>query len=746
MPFDRTTQLRPAQALRGAAAASVASPWRRYTTTSIGVVLGFMLAARLLPHGAPLGILVRGAVLGGINALVALSIVLVFKANRAINFAAASFGSVAAVTAIEFHVQLGVSYVLSMLVGISIAAALGALLEMSILRRFANAPRLIFAVVTIGLATVLDGVSLIIPVEWSGTKSASFDVPWHFQFRIYPVLFSANFVVAIVVVPVVLLALTWFLRFSSYGVAIRAAADNGDRARLLGLPVNRLSTIVWTITGVLSALAVLLRIPILGFLSFGSVSENGPELLLQTLAAVVLAGYTNMTVAVIASIGVGIGSELAAWSFHDATAVDVVLFGIVLVSLVMQRNKLTRAADSGISSWQNVKPVRPMPAELAHLRPVRLTSHGLRVAILVFGLTLPLWLSPANTQLSSLILIYGMVAASLVVLTGFAGQVSIGQVAFMGFGGAVMSVLINRAHWDPLIALFAGAVVAAIIAVLIGIPALRIPGQMQLAVVTLAFAVASASYFFVQRYFPWFISEGSIDRPHLFGRIATDSDAQFYYVTLFALAATLAAVRGFRQTAAGRATIAGQDNRLATQSFAINTTRINLVAFAFSGAIAGLAGGLFTLQQLGFNPASFTAENGLNFFTMVVIGGLGSIPGAVLGAIYVYGAQYLLPPGWAIIASGAGLLVVLMFLPGGIGEAIYRVRDYGLRQLANRRGIYVPSLVADVLVDDAAKAKEQEVSDVLPELEAAVAPGSTAPPPPAEPAMSGRRMATEGSR
>jgi branched-chain amino acid transport system permease protein len=146
--------------------------------------------------------------------------------------------------------------------------------------------------------------------------------------------------------------------------------------------------------------------------------------------------------------------------------------------------------------------------------------------------------------------------------------------------------------------------------------------------------------------------------------------------------------------------IAGQDNRLATQSFAINTTRVNLVAFAISGGIAGLAGGLFTMQQVGFNPASFDAENGILFFTMVVIGGLGSIPGAVLGSIYVYGAQYLLPPGWQFVASGAGLLLLLMVLPGGLGEGIYRIRDAWLRQIAARRNIYVPSLVADVRVED----------------------------------------------
>jgi branched-chain amino acid transport system permease protein len=157
----------------------------------------------------------------------------------------------------------------------------------------------------------------------------------------------------------------------------------------------------------------------------------------------------------------------------------------------------------------------------------------------------------------------------------------------------------------------------------------------------------------------------------------------------------ITAVRTLRRTHAGRALLAGKENRLAAQAFAIDTTRANLTAFATSGMIAGLAGGLFVIQQQAFNAGAFNAEQGLQFFTMVVIGGLGSVLGAVLGAIYVYGAQYLLSPGWSILATGAGVVVLLMFLPGGLGDVVFRTRDFALRHLAARRGLHVPSLVAD---------------------------------------------------
>ena len=667
----------------------------RVTAGAASLFVVWVVLNAVLAHGAPAGVLLAGVVFGLINSLVAVAIVLVYRANRVVNFAAAEFGSVAAVVAIELHIQEHVNYFVSIAAGVVLAAVIAAVLEVTVIRRFGNAPRLIVAVVTIGLAQVLNGLSVVIPLEWNHARNAgTFTTPFHTHFRVFPVVFNANHVVALVVVPVVLGILAWFLRYTNYGVAIRAAADNTDRARLLAVPVSRLSTIIWTTTGVLSALAVLLRVPVLGFSSFTSVSSGGLPLLLMTLTAAVIGGMTSLPVTVAAAVGLGIVDQLGAWTFRSSTYVDAALLAVILAVLLLRRDRLSRAADSGIATWHAVRPVRPVPAELADLPVVRRGRRAFGLVVLAVGLGLPYVLTPAHTQLAALILIYGIVACSLAVLTGWAGHISLGQVAFMGFGGATTGVLITRHGADLFLALAAGAVVAAAIAVIIGLPALRISGPF-LAVVTIAFAVTSADYFLVPKYFPWFAPSGLVPRLSLFGRIAIDSDRQMYYLCLIALAVVLTAVRGLRSSHAGRAMIAGKENRLAAQAFAIDTTRTNLVAFALSGAIAGFAGGLFVIHQQAYNFTSFNAEQGLVFFTMVVIGGLGSLPGAVLGAVYVYGAQYLLPAGWSVIATGAGIVVLLMFLPGGLGELVYRVRDSILRLIATRRGLVVPSLLAD---------------------------------------------------
>ena len=701
-----TQQTSSAPSVRRPVRALLASPARRWAVSSVGALALWGVLAQVLPHGAPAGIILVGVVFGAINSLVAVSIVLVYRANRVVNFAAAEFGSVAAVIAIELHIQEHINYFAAILAGIALAAVAGAVVEVMILRRFTEAPRLIVAVVTIGLAQILSGLSVVIPIEWShGGNAGTFTTPFTLRIRIFPVLFNGNHALAVVVVPIVLAALVWFLRYTNYGVAVRAAADNSDRARLLAVPVGRLSTVIWTITGVLSATAVLLRVPILGFSSYSSVSSGGLPLLLMTLTAAVIGGMTNLPVTVVAAVGLGIADQLSAWTFRNSTYVDAALLGVVLLVLITRRDKLTRAADTGIATWQAIRPVRDIPPELAGLPAIRVGRAAFRLALIVLALVVPRLLSPARTQLAALILIYGVVACSLVVLTGWAGHISLGQVAFMGVGAATTATLVTRHGADLILAVAAGALVAGLCAVVIGIPALRVSGPF-LAVVTLAFAVTSADYFLVPKYFPWFAGSGLIPQFSLFGRIALTSDRDLYYLCLVVLAMVLTGVRGLRRAHAGRAMIAGKENRLAAQSFAIDTTRLNLVAFGVSGAIAGLGGGLFVVHQRAFNFHSFGAEQGLQFFTMVVIGGLGSIPGAVLGAMYVYGVQYLLPSGWAIFATGAGIVALLMFLPGGLGELVFRARDRILRIVADRHRLVVPSLNADANV-----ATEVQMSD-----------------------------------
>jgi branched-chain amino acid transport system permease protein len=249
-------------------------------------------------------------------------------------------------------------------------------------------------------------------------------------------------------------------------------------------------------------------------------------------------------------------------------------------------------------------------------------------------------------------------------------------------------------HLDLLLALLVSAVVGGVVAVAVGLPALRVRG-LYLAVTTFGFALAATSYFLNRRFFSW-IPNTRIERPPLFGRISLDSPDRIYYLTLAALLVVLVAVQGVRHSRTGRVLIAMRENERATQAFGVSAVRAKLTAFALSGAIAAFAGCLFVHHQQAFGVGPYDPGENLNVFTMVVIGGVGSVPGALLGSLYLWGTKWFLPIDWQFFASGIGVLFVLLVLPGGLGGLLYRVRDLWLRSVARRNDVIVPSLVADV--------------------------------------------------
>lgn len=695
----------------------------RCAVAAIGTLLLWAATAALTPKGLPAGIVLQGAVVGSLYALTAIGIVLIYRANKVVNFAQAEFGSVAAVLAIIFVLQWGMNYFLAVFLGLVISMVMGAGVEMLVIRRFRKAPRLILAVVTIGLAQILAGIALLLPLLISGASARRFETPFSFQREVAPVFFNGNHLVAVAAAFVLMGALGFFLQRTSYGIGIRAAAENGDRAWLLGIPVARLSTVCWAIAGLLSATAAILRVPLVGFASFNSVSGAGSALLLRTLAAAVIARMQSIPRAVAAAIALGVFQEGATWNAPRTTVVDAMLVLIILVALFVQRDFLSRIGETGISTWRAIKEVRPVPAELRHLPEVRIPSMVIKGALLAFALSVPLWASAAREQLAGLVLIYSIVAVSMLILTGWAGHISLGQFALVGFGGATTALLYGRHGWDYLLAVPAGMVVASLVALVIGLPSLRIRGPF-LAVTTLGFAVTSSTYFLEDRYFPWFVQD-RIRRPVLWNRLPIREEWQVYYLALAGLLLVIFAVRRLRASHMGRALIAVRDNELAAEAVRLDATRLKLTAFLISGAIAGFAGSLYVVSQQGVATDAFAPEVSLRLFSMVVIGGLGSMPGAILGAVYIRGAEFFLPPGWTLIASGAGILLLLMFVPEGLGGLVYRVRDAYLRRVARRRDLVVPSLLADVRREEQ---QDAAIAVLHGDPPPPAAPGETAPP------------------
>jgi len=660
----------------------------RWAGYALGTVVAWRIADAALPNGLPFGLVLLGVVLGSLTALTAMGLVLIYRASRVINFAQAEFGGLAAAVAVILVAGVGLPYGLALPLGFLAALLTGVVVHEVVVRRFFTAPRLILTVATIGVAEVVGSGQIALPTFFTQLKPlTTFHSGLPVTFTVGPIVYNGDHVIALVTVPVVLAGLAWFFRRSDTGIAVRAAAESSDRALLLGIPVRRLSLLAWVVAAGLSGIGAMLSAPILG----PQVGQpGGPLELLAPLTAAVIARMESLPVAVLASLGIGVFQQGMFWNYPRSSYVDVGLFVVVLLALLLQRRRLSRSDDSGLGDHVAVREVRPVPEVLARLRAVRVTRGTAWIVLAAVLIGVPQALSVSHVTLLAYVAIYGVIAVSLVVLTGWSGQISLGQFAFVGVGAATTASLLVHAHADLFLALLASAAAGAITAALVGIPALRIRGLF-LAVTTLAFGVPVSTYLLNSAYFPA-LTPSSFTRPTLLERFDLNSPLPFYYLCLAVTAFTVWLARNFRHSRAGRVVVAVRDNERGAESYGIEPMRAKLTAFALSGALAGVAGGLYVVGLRGVPFSGFSPESSLVVFTMVVIGGASSLPGALLGAVYVQGVQYFLTGALQLFATGAGLLVLLLVIPGGLGQLLFDGRDAALRWLARRKGLSVPSL------------------------------------------------------
>jgi branched-chain amino acid transport system permease protein len=642
----------------------------------------------------PPEIVLLGLVFGSLNGLSALGLVMIYRTNRVINFAQAEIGGVAAVLAAELILVRNWPVLPSFAIALITAMLAAFLVERCVVRAFFNAPRLVLTVATIGVAQILAAIQLLMPTWFGVPLSALYNVPAPIpgSFTVGVVSFDGAPILALAVSPLLAAGLFVFLRSTMLGAAVRAAAQDSARARSLGIPVKRLSTLVWVLSGTVTGFAAILLAHVEGF-AFGQLP--GPGMLLRILAPAAIARFENLGVTFVAALVAGVADQGIFFLTGSSSTVDITLFCVIVVALLVRGSVRGRRGDSDRSAFAMLREVRPIPARLRAWPEIRALRWGPGIALGVALLVLPLLLHSSQVEEAQTFLIDAMVGLSLVVLSGFAGQVSLGQWAFAGVGAfaAARFYLAMQGHavlQDFFVALVFAGIVGAAICMLVALPALRIGGYM-LAVVTLGFAVAADSSLFelgVVKLPPF------IDRPEIFGRFNGFDDRVYYYVCLAVFALCFTAVANFRRSRRGRLLVAMRDNEPGAAAFGHSPLRVRLAAFALSGFVAALAGGLFAFQinALGAGAGAskaFLPEVSISLFAIVVFGGLGSPVGATLGAAVILGIQSIANDlnlsGLDLFASGIGILLLLYMAPGGIGQVVYDARDAVVRALVRRR-------------------------------------------------------------
>jgi branched-chain amino acid transport system permease protein len=681
--------------------------------TDAGVLAALAVAAvavpLVLPNRPPGGVYALGLVAGAGLALQAAGLILVYRSNRFVNFAQVAFGAVAATTFTTMvHARpliratqavcppclervtpavRNANYALSFAAAVAVAGGLAWLSSRLVFRRFAQAPRLVLTVASIFLMQLLSAVDDAVPRllasrsqrEAALAVRAPAPLPFDVRLRIGGVVLHAGDMLLVVAAGAALAGLSVWLRRSGRGTAIRAASERPERAETLGVDVGGLDGRVWLLAGLLSGVAGVLTATTVGSGS-GLGGVTPVALVVRILAVAVIARMTSLTIAGAAAVVLGIVDQAAALSFNTTDVLDAALLVVVAVVLLVQRERRTRADDDPSGTWRATREQRPIPAVLRDLPAVRAARRRAAGAVAVVMLGLPWALSSSQTGVASVVLLEAVAGLSLLVLTGWAGQVSLGQFAFAAVGA--WAAASSRLPFPLAVVVGGGA--GAAVAVAVGVPALRLRG-LHLAITTLAFALATSAFLLNPRYLGRTLP-ASLDRPF-------DSRGS-YYLALAALTAAVASVVSMRRSRTARALIAARDNPAAAQSFGIDVTTARLGAFAVSGFLAAAAGALIAFEEGGVRALAFTPERSLRLFAFAVIGGLGSVAGPLLGFGYdlvlsLFSASPLLVG----LSTGAGGLALLLLLPGGLSQLFTTLRDAWLRRVARRHRIDVPGLL-----------------------------------------------------
>ena len=639
-------------------------------------------------------ILFDGLIQGLVYSLVAFGLLLIYRATGVINFAHGQIGAFGGYIMALLQIRYNVAYGLSLPIALICGVVLGVAAEL-VLRRLFTQPRLLLFVATLGLTQVIQLLQLRLPIPDEQATNVSFPVLISGSWKVAGVNVTGPQLTVLLFVPALMLFLGWLFHRSAFGMNVRATADNFPAARLAGIGVRSVSTKVWALAGLLAALSALLIAP----LQSGSIAsvQNalGPKMLLLSLVAAMVGRMKSFTWTLVGGLLAGVVDRfLITWSLSGdlpAGSNIAVLFVVIIVVLFT----VGRSASMKDEAWQLTSKVRAARVELTKhplYRGLTFAGFGLIAAL---ALVLPSQVDKASDMLKfSSVPVYLIIALSVTVVTGWGGQLSLGQFGFVALGSYLTIYYANDLPY--LVALPIGITWGVLAAVIVGIPALRVKG-LYLAVVTLGFGLAIRSWFVVgEKFAPGGggSAQLNVDRNKGFRLIfwtvkGKNFDGVYYFALLMALLAIVLVWR-IRRTGIGRSIIATRDNETASSAYTVAPNRAKLLAFAVSGGLAALAGGLLPLvarnAQFKVDGLLFDFDESLRIVSVAVVGGIGSITGALLGTLLIIAVPLFFDGTKQVelFASGFGMLIVLLYFPSGLISIVHAGRDNLLNWIARR--------------------------------------------------------------
>jgi branched-chain amino acid transport system permease protein len=629
---------------------------------------------------------------GALIAGVAIALVLFYRGSGVINIAT---GAIAMITGYTFWAlktgqfgrEFGTGFAL--VVSLLVAIAQGLIMEFAAFRPLRAAPPLAKLIASLGFFLFAQaGVLLAFGPD---DRSEPAILPQG-SVEIFGAPVGVDQLILAGAVIAVAVGLTAVYRWTGFGIRTRAAAENEVSAMYIGLRPQTLSLVNTVAASVIAGMLGVLAAPLVTLNS-----TTFPLLVVPALAAALFARFTSFGIA--CGIGLLLGalqnviyylSTLSWFPTSNGTAIggvnDLVVFLLIVLAMFWMGGKLPGRGDH----VEQRLPEVPKAQNIGRWTLIAITVGVLALTVFPYGLRQALMTS----------LIGVVLALSLVVITGFVGQVSVVQLALSGGCGFVMSHLAAKAGIGfPFAPIIAVAFTTAL-GVAIAVGALRVRG-VQLAVVTLAAAVAMASFWFINPDIGAGLSGAPIDQPSIFG-INLGNDAGFRgldgqrpspilgYGILILTTLSCLFVANLRRSGLGQRMLAVRSNERAAAAVGINVARVKIAAFGMSSALAGLAGAMYAYNFGAVSAIRFSAVTAFTVIAFAYVGGITMVSGALIAGIFAtsglgdYAAQKWIGVSgvWLLLFGGWAVLSNVVFMPEGIAGGL---RTRILARRARRR-------------------------------------------------------------
>lgn len=561
---------------------------------------------------------ILGVGVGALYVLVALGIVIIHRGSGIINIAQGAVGMAATYFYWDLHDNDHWVFAIAFLASVVAAGLLGVGIQLLVMRPLRTQSPLTRMLATLGvLITLSSATGLRFPAE---AEAVSPSLPGG-AFQIGSIAFPKSNLAILIIVIVITAILYMVYKHTRFGLATSAVTENRLLASSLKINPDFIAAANWALGSMLAAIAGILLAPITGL-----TIEGLTLLVIPALAVVVIAGFRSFPITLAAGIGLGIlqtevqrftGTYGSAWSIATP-------FLVIMAVLIIRGASLPGKGQNAI--------------RLPLVGSGRIQPVGVVVA-LVIGVVaiqfLPIdWVAGIITSLVGAIIIL-----SIIVVTGYAGQLSLAQFALAGMGAWVAGRLAATTGLSFLEVLVVGVVAGLLIGVVVGLPALRTRGE-DLAIATLGLAVAANSLIFTNLALLGGFLGTTIPTPKVFGiSLSTAQNLQNYaYFTLICFAVAAVCVANLRRSRSGRRMLAIRSNERAAASLGVNVMGTKLHAFAISSMIAALGGILLVFQSPSINYALFDPLTSIDYVGWAVIGGIGHNAGSLFGSFLAPGA------------------------------------------------------------------------------------------------------------